>query len=206
MSKRFSFVVVLVLAITFGFGYSPVSAYPPGTLAASLSQDMIAPKTGKTTLTLSNVKPNAPVSVTFRGKSTEFTANDAGKVTKVYTAIPTGIYIFSAAQTYKQKPTAPSTTEKASVKLYVPKVVSPKSTKIKAKTKVQIKFCKPGTLIVLTAKNHTKVLKKIKVRLGKKATSTTITIPGKVFRKGNKNAIFVTVGPLAKLKFNIVGK
>lgn len=207
MSKKVSVIVAIVLATTFGLGYSPVSAYPPGVpLAAALSQDMITFKTGKTTLTLNNVKPSSPVSVTFRGKSTEYTADTNGQVTQTYTGVPSGIYIFSVSQTYTFKPGQQPTTESASLNLYVPKVTVPKSIKIKSKTKVPFKFCKPGSVITLTAKNGTKVLKKFKVKLGKKATATTITIPAKLFRKGKKNAIFITVGPFTKLKFTIVGK
>ena len=202
--------IVLALVISLCgllLGGSPTMAYPPGApITATLSVDQIATKTGKTKLQVFNAKPNADVKVAYRGKTVTVQADESGLANLNLSGFPYGIFKIVITGAWSANPLETAgAPESTSVLLYVPKITVPKTAKIKLKSKIKLQYVKPGTAVLFLIKNKTKLRKRLTVKLGKKATSATATVPAKTFVKGKTNTTYVTVSKLLKLKFTTTG-
>ena len=219
----------LIPALTIGLLASsivatdPASAYPPGrNLTSALTPDMVLAKTGKASLNISNAKPQVSLNVSGYKSQQNVSIDEAGFGTATLKSLTSGIWTVRVKQVYKnygsdcaglpsrQVPvdgkivTECDVTETALNTLYVPKVIAPKTVKIKSKLYIKLSYLKPKTLLTLTPTAGKKKKKAIKVKVGTKATTAKITIPAKTFVKG-KNSFVLTIGKL-KLTYKLTGK
>jgi len=194
-------VVALIAAFVVAFA-APVFAYPPGQPETStLTADLILAKSGKTVLNVAHAKPGATITIKVgKGKPIAAVAKD-GVYSLRLKGLAAGIYLIATTTpTYVGQPDEVST-----VTLYVPSIRAPKVGKITAKTKVIIKYIKPGTVVTIKPTAGKKKKKTIKVKVGAKATRATIVIPAKTFAKG-KNNYKITIGKLVVGTFTFKGK
>jgi len=196
-------IAVFGISISLAGVITPVVAYPPGMpLTATLTPDIITPKTGKSTLSVSNAKPNGILTYKV-GSKPAISTPQPGSFSTTLTSLKSGIYSIVVTS-----PVSPKIQDESKVvTLYVPAMTVPKSGKIKSKTIIKIKFTKPGTIVSVLAIVKKRMKKRAFYKVGARATTATITIPAKTFVKGTANTIKVIIGnKILVTQFKFKGK
>jgi len=200
MNSKFQKAIGIGLIFAVAGFLAPANAYPPGKpLTATITPDIITPKTGSSKLTVTNAKPFALLTYKV-GKGGSKSVMQSGSYNTTLKKLKSGIYKIAISS-----PVAPGIEDESKLlTLYVPAMTVPKSGKIKSKIVIKIKFTKPGTVVSVLPIVKKRMKKRIIVKVGARATSAKITIPAKTFVKGSKNAIKVVIGNkvlVAQFKF-----
>ena len=201
MLKRQKYLVAFCASLLFALSAIPTHAYPPGRrLTIALGIDMVASKTGQTTLSVANARPGT---ITIQvGKFPKISVKQSGFSTKTLKGYPSGIFdVKVTSPVWYNQPD-----EIATTKLYVPAIVAPTKGVVTSKTSITVKSVKSGSIVTVTPTSSGKKGRALVIRVPRGKTSVTISLPSRTFSKGSNNSYEVTVGPKIKAKYRYTGR